>query len=284
MEFLQNQNTPQLLSQLHQWMAQNEDGHYCWLMDGSQLSAKEKYWLQRRQPWQRALDNSPMAQLEDFGPLIWTQQLHLQEWWPEWLAITSGRPLLSVIEFRHSIPDSAFWHWLSDFRTDDGQKLLLRFADTHTLANVLPLMSDAQLTLLASQVARWGWIGRTGEWEAATLRDTPEIPEPWEPLEFTQAQFDRMMQHALPDMLIPSLEHYSVMLPEEITPHSLHQRLISLANAINQYGIEDAASQAFFVRTAFMEGDEFHLKSEYASNWSKTKNGTPWLEVILGDA
>ncbi|MFB0823971.1 DUF4123 domain-containing protein [Chromobacterium violaceum] len=272
--FLQNHHAPELLPQLHQWMAQNEDGHYCWLMDGSQLDAKEKRWLLRHgQPWQRALDDTPMAELEDFGPLIWTQPLHLQDWWPEWLAITSGRPLLSVVEFRHAIPDSTFWHWLSDFRTDDGQKLLLRFADTHTLANALPLMSDAQLTLLASQVARWGWIGRTGEWESAALRDTPAIPEPWEPLEFTQAQFDRMMDRARPDMLPPILAHYEVELPQDETPASLHLRLGQLAEAMNSYGIQDEPSQALFASLAFERGDSFHQEAEWQAYWNRTRKG-----------
>ncbi|OBU85244.1 DUF4123 domain-containing protein [Chromobacterium subtsugae] len=271
--FLQNRHAPELLPQLHQWMAINENGHYCWLMDGSQLDAKEKRWLQRRQPWQRALDDTPMDALEDFGPLIWTEPLHLQEWWPEWLAITSGRPLLSVVEFRHAVPDSAFWHWLSDFRTDDGQKLLLRFADTHTLANVLPLMSDEQLTMLASQVARWGWIGRTGEWEAATLRDTPTIPAPWEPLEFTQAQFDRMMDRARPDMLPPILAHYEVELPQDETPASLHLRLSQLAEAMSSYGIQDEPSQALFASLAFEQGDSFHQETEWQEFWNRTRKG-----------
>lgn len=272
--FLQNHHAPELLPQLHQWMAQNEDGHYCWLMDGSQLDAKEKRWLLRHgQPWQRALDHSPMAELEDFGPLIWTQPLHLEEWWPDWLAITSGRPLLSVVEFRHSVPDNVFWHWLSDFRTDDGQKLLLRFADTHTLANVLPLMSDEQLTLLASQVARWGWIGRTGEWESAALRDTPEIPEPWEPLEFTQAQFDRMMDRARPDMLPPILAHYEVEIPQDETPASLHLRLSLLAEAMGSYGIQDEQSQALFASLAFEQGDGFHQDAEWQKYWDQTRKG-----------
>ncbi|MEO9384212.1 DUF4123 domain-containing protein [Chromobacterium phragmitis] len=281
--FLQNHHAPELLPQLHQWMAQNEDGHYCWLMDGSQLDAKEKRWLLRHgQPWQRALDHSPMAELEDFGPLIWTQPLHLQEWWPEWLAITSGRPLLSVVEFRRAVPDGAFWYWLSDFRTDDGQKLLLRFADTHTLANVLPLMSDAQLTLLASQVARWGWIGRTGEWEAATLRDTPEIPEPWKPLEFTQAQFDKMIERAQPDMLLPVLRKYDIELPEG-SPWELYQLLQQLTAPMRQYGIEDAPSQSMFATMAFNSGNSFHLAPEYAEHWQQTQSGNKWIDIILSN-
>ncbi|AXE30582.1 hypothetical protein DK842_12115 [Chromobacterium phragmitis] len=279
--YLQNPHATDLSAQIEAWMAKQPEAEYCWLLDGSQLEAPDRRWLQRHAtPWQSAFEGGPMAELADQGILLWSGNLPSQSWWPEWLALTSGRPQLSVIECRDGLPSSDFWHWLSQLGTEDGTSLVLRFADTHTLANALPLLNEEQQALVSSHIARWGWVGRDGNWEAYAFQPAQPTATPWPPLLFNDEQYEQLMQRAHPDMLVPVLQHFEVELPE-LSPAALHQRLDGLSAALREYGIEDTPSQALFTSIAFEQGDDFHEHPEWQTHWQQTRAGKPLTRILI---
>lgn len=281
--FLQNLNAPDLVQQIEDWIAQSPAGQYCWVVDGCQLEAEDWRWLRRHAPpFEQAYAEGAMEALGDTGILLWPGDVLLQDWWPQWLARLSGRPLLSLTEYRDTPLDSDFWHWLSQLSTEDGASLVLRIADTHTLANALPLLEAEQRAVLAGRLARWGWIGRDGAWTGTTLIATATDPLPPPPLTFNPEQFEQLMRRAQPDMLLPVLEHFDVALPEQL-PSALHQQLRQLSATMGGYGIEDMPSQALFIATAFERGDDFHLEPEWQAHWQQTRAGQTWIRMQATD-
>lgn len=278
MIFLQNPHHEQLAEQIRHWQAAQTENGYGWLLDGSQLSDKEKQWLRRHAPaWQRALDHTEMSALGDYGPLLWLQPEQDMDWWPQWLAQCSGRPLLSIVEYHGAPPDHELWYWLSNLHTDDGSEFQLRFADSHTLANVLPLLTPAQLGHLARHLCRWGWVARDGQWQSFQL---PAATAALATLQFDDAQFNAMMQHAQADMLLAEIQDYHIAPPAGHSMLQLHARLEYLQQTMAAYGINDTDSQVLFVTMAFEEGDHFHLDPVYHEHWVQTRAGHTWHSLI----
>ncbi|NHR07782.1 hypothetical protein HA052_21565 [Chromobacterium haemolyticum] len=280
--FLQNPHAADLSMQIEAWIAHSPAAQYGWVVDGCQLESGDWRWLRRHAPpFEPAYAEGPMEALGDAGILLWPGDARRQLWWPQWLARASGRPLLSLAEYRPTPPDSEFWHWLSQLDTEDGACLVLRIADTHALANALPLLQVEQAAALAGRLARWGWIERDGSWTGVALPDAAPGPLPPR-LTFSAEQFRQLMRRAQPDMLLPVLAHFDVALPG-LAPNRLHQQLQRLAATMDGYGIADTPSQALFVATAFERGDDFHQAPEWQPYWRQTRAGQTWIRMQATD-
>lgn len=129
----------------------------------------------------------------------------------------SGRPMLSVISSRLSLQElQTYWepvHWIS---TEDGQELLLRFADTRVLPTMPRILRANQWRTLAEPLAQWIYVDRNGR--PAHCEKALLVEDSQRPILLTNDQVGAFISAAQPDAMVNYMqEHLSDALPEGTT-------------------------------------------------------------------
>lgn len=178
------------------------------------------------------------------------------------LAHCSGRPMSSVIASR--IPARSLgkrWLPLHHVHTSDGQRLLLRLADTRTLPLLPEVLSPAQWAGIAAPLARWFLVNREG----ATV--TIALPEPTEgeaappsALRLSQVQIDALVKASEPDA---ALDLLADQMPEVFAPNVAHGKLHGYIKKktfglIEKYGIENWTDKVSLVAAELLSNGNIH--------------------------
>ncbi|PVY79727.1 uncharacterized protein DUF4123 [Cupriavidus alkaliphilus] len=140
-----------------------------------------------------------------------------------------GRPMLSFVASWQS-PSRLAQLWqtcLEPVVEGDDTRFVLRFGDTRVLSTLPVALSPAAWARLTAPVAQWNLVNREGLLEPLSLTELRTEPEAHraEPLMLSQAEFDRMVEAAMPDALMDSLYRQSPgILPATGKAHA-HRRV-----------------------------------------------------------
>ncbi|AKJ27553.1 DUF4123 domain-containing protein [Caldimonas brevitalea] len=150
------------------------------------------------------------------------------------LALHCGaRPMLSFVQVPGPIEDLvAAWQACIYPATDDGQKFLLRLADTRVIPTLPLALSPAHWARVVQPLVEWQAPGRDG-----LIYPVPLAAKSFSGMasdtEITLAdvEVDRLIHHAMPDTLIEAMrEHCPDLLPA--TGHGAFYREVSRAHDV----------------------------------------------------
>lgn len=171
----------------------------------------------------------------------------------------TGRPMLSVIASDH--PPQALkeqWknlHWATDA---DGQRMLLRFADTRVLPVLPQVLTPEQWAAWTAPLAQWWTIDRSGKPASCPLaaRDVAPCSE----IALTQAQLNQLLQAAEPDAVIQLLkEKMSDIVPKDLLKSRLHDMIAASCALAQAHGIDNFSDVvALAVAACLTKGNSNH--------------------------
>lgn len=190
----------------------------------------------------------------------------------------SGRPMLSVVGSRSPMHEvKTHWesvHWIS---TEDGQELLLRFADTRVLSILPRVLRPDQWAVLVEPLQRWVYVDRSGRLRLCGA--APIIEKVEQTISLTNDQVDAFLAAAQPDaMLDYVLEYLSDAIPEGTEPLQCYHWALETCRLADVHGIEAWSDRiALFCAQALTRG-ELHSAPTLegllaAQDWPKGKLG-----------
>jgi hypothetical protein len=178
-------------------------------------------------------------------------------------------------------------HWVYP---EEGEKLLLRFADTRTLAILPKLLTPGQWRAWCENLAQWHFIGRYGRLETLLLPETDIKPE--KKLKFDDAQFARMLELNEPDTALgTTLQWHPAALPEEITGYRYYELATGAIEQANRHKIEEWQERFTLIGIA-VATDGKTLQSDEMEQWlathvwekgkfGNTLGNTPWYRQLV---
>ena len=176
------------------------------------------------------------------------------------LAHCSARPMFSVMASR--IPAGALgkrWLPLHRAHTSDGQRLLLRIADTRTLPLLPELLDPMQWAAIAAPLAHWFYVNREGAMAAAVLPEPTALALPTS-LHLSQVQLDAMVKACEPDA---ALDLLADQMPEVFAPNVSHGKLHGYIKKktfglIDRHGIESWTDKVSLVTAELLTNGKMH--------------------------
>lgn len=170
----------------------------------------------------------------------------------------SGRPMLSFVALRQdTTPRQAVEHWhpLHWAHTSDGQKLLLRFADTRTLAALPAVLAPPQWAAWTAPLSAWYAVDRTGAIAALPWPDGTASSAAARTLDIGDAQLAAFVESSEPDAALQFLrEHLPDILPAGMTGHGFYRQASQALDRARQHGIANWGDQMALVAAALMSG------------------------------
>ncbi len=173
----------------------------------------------------------------------------------------NGRPMISFlashIEVEELLESWRPLHWISAV---DHQRMILRLADTRTLAALPNVLTPTQWAAISGHLARWVIINRTG-----TLTSLP-LPEPntlkASAIHLDQNQLSALLNVAEPDNILSLLsESMSEILPEEMSGSERHIMVSKSCDLARKFEIKNwpdlvSLSVAAFLTKGLTSRDE----------------------------
>lgn len=122
----------------------------------------------------------------------------------------SGRPMLSVVASSKIAEElTPNWQKCARVTTDDGQKLLLRFADTRVLPILPEALTQASWAALTYEISHWWYVDRAGKLAHVPIAAVETVPR--FPLTIGKREFRKLLERGEPDSVIDAI---SMQLPE----------------------------------------------------------------------
>lgn len=176
------------------------------------------------------------------------------------LAHCSGRPMFSVLASR--IPASMLarrWLPLHHAHASDGQRLLLRFADTRTLPLLSDILEPVQWAAITEPLEHWFYPDRGGAMVAAALPE-PTTIAPLAVLHLSQAQLDAMVKACEPDA---ALDLLADQMAEVFAPNVSHGKLHGYIKKktfglIDRHGIQNWTDKVSLVAAELLTNGKLH--------------------------
>ncbi|MNX66125.1 hypothetical protein D3C86_972080 [compost metagenome] len=168
----------------------------------------------------------------------------------------SGRPMLSVLACRSSLQHLHMaWDPLHWVQTEDGQALLLRFADTRVLPVLPRVLHPGQWALLVGPLEQWVHVSRDGLpalCEASSVTAGPERQ-----IALTNDQIGALIAAAEPDAMQDYMfEHLPDVMPEGTTPLQCYRWAADTHRLATDHGIDAWADRiALLCAHALTQGD-----------------------------
>lgn len=195
------------------------------------------------------------------------------------LRIANGKPMLS---FLVSALDLEFLkaHFSSVLQaeTEDGQRFVLRFADTRILPVLATTLDKTQQSALFWPMARWWIINRTGELAALPLPhegvQQQSATAPYSVLPLSAQQYSSLIDAAEADAIIEQLR---LVAPEQCTvfqPGSLHQFVHEQLLHATRFGVESVPDRIAYCIGAFNTNGKLH-ESDYCAALFTEKQWKP---------
>lgn len=285
MLFLQNPPAAKLTDDvLDWWQQQAPDCSLLLLLDNSMLPAEVSQALILRAEFAPLLADGLFLNAGNAGP----HSVCCQD--PEkarpLLAATlqqlNGEPAFSALLLR---PDGSDWPatlaWLALVQTSDGLRQLCRFADSRTLAALLPVLDEAQRNTLASQFRAWGWMDRYGHWHShALLAGDP--PATSAPFTLDDVQFTRLLEACDADMVWGAMAEPEQAQFTAATAADLHAWLQALLQRARRRHVQSQGDLKHFLYLAKMGGDDFDDLPELRATWQILRNslGSQSLQAL----
>ena len=149
-----------------------------------------------------------------------------------------GRPMLSFVASHQSIETLkngwANQHWIT---TADGQRMLLRIADTRILPQLPQALTPAQWAALTFHLGAWLFINREGRLESCPL--APEDMNAGKDIQLSQAQLDLLTQAAEPDAVIDLLaEGMPEIIPSDLKKSQFYGLIAESCKLGQQYEVK----------------------------------------------
>lgn len=101
------------------------------------------------------------------------------------------------------------WQKCARVTTDDGQKLLLRFADTRVLPILPEALTQASWAALTYEISHWWYVDRAGKLAHVPIAAVETVPR--FPLTIGKREFRKLLERGEPDSVIDAI---SMQLPE----------------------------------------------------------------------
>lgn len=190
-----------------------------------------------------------------------------------------GRPMLS---FMHtSLPPQKLiegWQKILEVQTEDGQMLLLRFADTRTLPTLAQVLKDTAWPILRHGVEQWHYIDRDGNLQPLELPDAEQhIPSGSPKInDEALAEFSRL---SLPDALVSAMrEEFADLLPQATAAD--YRKLSAVCELAEKNGIDGFPDIMGLAVVIYSYGDQL-LKHQELAEWLGKQD---WQEGQFMDA
>lgn len=113
----------------------------------------------------------------------------------------SARLMLSFFATEGSGPKQ-LEHWRKFYmaRLDDGQEMLLRFADTRVLPNLQNVLAAHQWGMLCWEIRDWYYVGRNGKIMECAVSSLPKCE--CDQLQLSSCQVETLIKLSYPDILM----------------------------------------------------------------------------------
>jgi hypothetical protein len=123
---------------------------------------------------------------------------------------------------------------------DDGQDMLLRFADTRVLPNLQHVLTGEQWAILCSEIRHWYYVGRDGRiMECATPGRADHADGR---LQLSSQQVDRLIKRSYPDILMGRIiESLPDAIPPSLALSSLYEVTAAAYRLAQDYLVEHEA-------------------------------------------
>lgn len=168
--------------------------------------------------------------------------------------------------------------------TDDGQRFVLRFADTRILPALIAALNQEQRAYLLSPIAQWLIVDRMGQLNrlpslTVEVHDTPVKP-PFSALPLSLNQFAFLLDAAEPDALIEQLQ---LIAPEHCAafdPGRLHRFVDEQIQHATRFDVTSTPDRIAYCIGAFNTNGKLH-ENPYAKALFTEKR---WQPGALADA
>jgi len=122
----------------------------------------------------------------------------------------AGRPMFSVVAASGNAAElKPNWQKCARVMTDDGQPLLLRFADTRVLPVLPEVLRQESWAALTHELSEWWYVDREGK--LAQIPVVADRAAPVFPLAIGRREFSKLLERGEPDAVIDAM---SAQLPE----------------------------------------------------------------------
>lgn len=171
----------------------------------------------------------------------------------------SGRPMLSFVALKDDAQATAqHWHPLH-WVFHDEQKLLLRFADTRTLAALPALLTPLQWADWSSPVNAWGYIDRSGALTFLTLSEQEDAGFHSHPqkMELSDAQLSAFIECSLPDAALQFLqESLPDIIPSDMDGYAFYDLATQSLGLAKQHSISSWGDQIALIAAACLSAGQ----------------------------
>jgi hypothetical protein len=176
----------------------------------------------------------------------------------------SRKPMLSVIASRIPLAElKRRWEPLHWIRTEDGQRLLLRFADTRVLPSLARVLLPEQWAGLCGALQHWLYVDREGQ--PAACEPASTAIEPSTALELSSTQLNALMAASEPDTLYDYFqEKLPEMLPKGCAPSQLYRAMTDVCHFADKQGINVWSDRVALVCADFMSEGAFRTHPDLA--------------------
>jgi hypothetical protein len=282
-EFAQNPPVPGALAEISSLIASTRDGHWAALVDTA-----FDYLKKQTTPFiAEAINvydngNDAFASLRIAAPVL--MPLPSKEV-PEWLATLvehcGARPMLSFIKLPKDIAWSQLvkqWEPLHRLHNPDGTRMLLRFADTRSLALLPQVLKPEQWWTWHKNIVEWRYLDRAGYFTLLPLEKTahPLVQR----TEVDDAQLARLTDAAEADSALDFILYAQpAALPESISGYRYHVAATNALAKATQYGIENWQDRVAIVSLAAVTDGKI-LEDSEANQWLAART---WESGCLGN-
>jgi hypothetical protein len=190
-----------------------------------------------------------------------------------------GRPMLSFMHTR--LPPQELiegWQKIVEVQTEDGQLLLLRFADTRTLPTLAEVLKKTVWPILGYGIEQWHFIDRDGNLQQLELPDA-EQSIPSDPPKIGDAELAEFSRLSLPDALVSAMrEEFADLLPKATAAD--YRKLSAVCELAEKNGIDGFPDIMGLAVVIYSYGDQL-LKHQKLAEWLGKKD---WQEGQFMDA
>ena len=178
-----------------------------------------------------------------------------------------GRPMLSFLQTRLT-PEQLVetWQTVLELQPDEGQPLLLRFADTRPLPDIAQLLADTAWRGLSAYVTQWHYLDRSSRLQHLETASSADAAAPADGLvRVDDETLFEFMRRSLPDALANALQEN---FPDLFTMDgaATYQRLAAVCALAEKNGIEAFPDIIALAVAAYSTGDELR-EADPLSTW-----------------
>jgi hypothetical protein len=211
----------------------------------------------------------------------------------ELLAHCSGRPMLSFLATSPNITaEQLISHWqpLHRVRTPDGQKLLLRFADTRTLSHLPRTLTPEQWAAWHRDINEWFHINRRGDLER--LPPPKSGAKPVNEIRLGEDQFARMLEATDTDAILDFIrDNQPEAIPEHLNGFQFYQYAELSLNTLRRHNIQSSQDAMSIIVGAISTDGKLLREPQLnaflsAKQWESGKLGAtlagePWVTALF---